>query len=124
MKLLPLVTLAVCALLSACPPPSPSPMPPDAADSAPADVVDASASAPPDSAPLVDATPAADASPDVCARACAQLRALACPEGARANCESACRDDQALGVAAQLHPDCVVDAGTKTALTKCNIRCR
>ncbi len=104
--------LAIFGLLAlaACPPPQPAPIPPDASDASPP--------LPADASPVVDAG-------DVCARACAVLRDASCPEGARSNCESACRADQTLGAASQLHADCIVDAGpSRGALAFCNVRCR
>jgi hypothetical protein len=88
MKLLVgLVTLCFLGL-AACPPsPGPVPPTPDATDAVapptPAPVGDSAPTPPP---PVSDAAPPANA----CTAACANAKALGCPEGAYADCSNTC----------------------------------
>ncbi len=74
---------------------------------------------PPD---VVDDADADDARSSPCARACARLRALGCPEGDRsrsgASCVDVCQNAGAL-----VDPACVARASTVEAVHTCNVRC-
>lgn len=101
--------LAILALtlVAGCPPPAPVPPGPDASDAAPMPAVDASPAPTPDAGP-----------PDACTRACANLRALSCPEGADAlACLDACR--AADGKLTQLAPACVGAASSAAGVRAC-----
>lgn len=62
-----------------------------------------------------------------CGRACDQLRASLCPEGAPNKAGQACEQTCADGIADRLlspsYPDCVVAAGSRSALRACGVRC-
>jgi hypothetical protein len=85
--------------------------------------------------PTVDATDASqgedaalDSAGTQCARACANLKKLGCPEADMVtngdSCVDLCQKAQNTGKF-DMKPACVLDAGTKDALLKCGtVRCK
>lgn len=98
--------VALACLAPACPPP-PVPPAPDVADAAPTPPKDAAPAPPSDSGP-----------PDDCARACAKLFALGCPEGRDANCAASCRHAQSTHLT-ELAPSCVASSSTPAGVRAC-----
>lgn len=57
-----------------------------------------------------------------CARVCAQLRALKCPEGFESSCEPGC-DSAVSSNVTSFSADCAADAGDIAHMRKCGVRC-
>ena len=114
------IAFAACA---GCPPPNPQP--PGPGDGGPGDAADDSMPSPP--APVPPAPPApVDAAPGPspqsdCARACANLVRLGCPEGSTqgAGCTATCTKAQAEQLT-DFKPACLAAAADVTALRACH----
>lgn len=82
--------------------------------------VDASVDAPPPN--VVDASSATDGAP-TCVNACAQLKAVGCPEGKASNCVDALCAVNASPKFQHYSLSCLVQANTKTLVQMCGVAC-
>lgn len=106
--LVPMFTIGAAS----CPPPV---VPP---------VADASVEAEAAPAPTPEASPVptTDGAP-TCVNACAQLKSLGCPEGAKADCASSLCQINASPKFQHYSLSCLVQANTKTLVQMCGVAC-